>query len=155
MASVGADAGTMAVVAGLGGGGGAAPIAGMADAVIANLNAPNQVVVSGAAASIRRVIERARAEGRTASELPVSGAFHSPLMAPARDALAGAIAAVEFRSPAVPVFGNADGRRIRPTQRASPPGCGAPRGARGFRRAVERCTPPASAPSSESAPGAC
>ncbi|HEY3190208.1 MAG TPA: acyltransferase domain-containing protein, partial [Solirubrobacteraceae bacterium] len=55
--------------------------------VIAALNAPRRTVVSGDAAAVARVIDRARASGVGAAPLPVSHAFHSPLVAPAATAL--------------------------------------------------------------------
>ncbi len=53
------------------------------DVVIAGLNAPGQTVVSGEAGAVRRVAAAARARGWDSANLPVSHAFHSPLMAPA------------------------------------------------------------------------
>jgi acyl transferase domain-containing protein/NAD(P)H-dependent flavin oxidoreductase YrpB (nitropropane dioxygenase family)/NAD(P)-dependent dehydrogenase (short-subunit alcohol dehydrogenase family) len=109
MASVGADAGAMAVIA-------RSDLEvmpfleGVPNVVIANRNAPNQVVISGAEAGVRLVIDRIRSQGHTASLLTVSGAFHSPLMRPARAALGAAIASTTFRPAVVPVYGNANGR---------------------------------------------
>ena len=109
MASVGAGAGTMAAItrSDLD----VMPfLEGVPDVVIANRNAPHQVVISGSETSVRLVIERIRSAGHTASLLPVSGAFHSPLMRPARAALGAAIASTVFRSAAVPVYANVNGR---------------------------------------------
>lgn len=75
--------------------------------VPANYNADEQTVISGEIAGVERALELARAAGaRRAMRLQVSGAFHSPLMAPAEIALAGAIGATPFADPAVPVYAN-------------------------------------------------
>ncbi|MBM3465292.1 MAG: acyltransferase domain-containing protein, partial [Armatimonadetes bacterium] len=76
------------------------------DVVIANHNAPRQTIVSGAKDSVARVLEAFEADGTMAVALPVSAAFHSPLMAPARAALAEAIAAATLRAPSFPVYSN-------------------------------------------------
>jgi [acyl-carrier-protein] S-malonyltransferase len=75
---------------------------------VANLNSPGQVVVSGARAACERVVAKARELGvRRAIALPVAGAFHSPLMAPAAERLRAALAATRFADPRVPVYANA------------------------------------------------
>ncbi len=75
----------------------------------ANYNSPGQVVISGTRTSVRRAMDEARSRGaRRAVELPVSGAFHSPLMGPAREALARALDAVEIREARIPVVANVD-----------------------------------------------
>ncbi len=74
---------------------------------VANLNAPGQVVISGAKTACDRAIARAKDAGiRRASALPVAGAFHSALMAPAADRLRSALAATAFKDPVVPVYTN-------------------------------------------------
>ncbi|MFP5379018.1 MAG: SDR family NAD(P)-dependent oxidoreductase, partial [Vicinamibacteria bacterium] len=110
MASVGDDAGTMAIVA--------LPVAALSPyldrasgvVVVANINAPAQTVISGATGAVADVVARVRADGHTAAPLPVSGAFHSPLMTPARDGLRGAIEATAFQAPLLPVHANLDGQ---------------------------------------------
>ncbi len=77
--------------------------------VLANVNAPAQVVISGPGPAVHRAVERARADGHSATVLSVSGAFHSPLMRPARAALDAALEATVFAAPAVAVHANADG----------------------------------------------
>jgi [acyl-carrier-protein] S-malonyltransferase len=72
-------------------------------ATIANDNAPGQTVVSGTAAALAAVSTDARANGMKAMALGVAGAFHSPAMAPAADAFADALAAVDWRPPTAPV----------------------------------------------------
>jgi [acyl-carrier-protein] S-malonyltransferase len=75
--------------------------------VLANDNCPGQVVISGDHVALDAAIELARAGGvKRVIKLAVSIAAHSPLMQPAADAFQEAIAAVEIRSPAVPVIGN-------------------------------------------------
>lgn len=75
--------------------------------VPANLNAPGQIVLSGDSTAIDKAVETAKKMGiRRAIKLNVSGAFHSPLMAPARRALAAALDRATFRDPQVPVYQN-------------------------------------------------
>lgn len=75
--------------------------------VPANYNSPGQVVISGEVAGVERAMELATLAGaRRAIRLPVSGAFHSPLMQPARDAFAKALDVVTFADPQVPVVAN-------------------------------------------------
>ncbi len=78
---------------------------------IANYNSPGQLVISGATENIVRATELAKARGASrALPLPVSGAFHSPLMQPAREGLAKVIAGIQFRDPAIPVVANTTAR---------------------------------------------
>ncbi|MEN0014673.1 MAG: acyltransferase domain-containing protein [Solirubrobacteraceae bacterium] len=72
--------------------------------VVANDNAPGQVVLSGAAELVDPTIAVAKARGLKARRLPVTGAFHSPLMAEAAEAFAATLAEVDFAAPAVPVY---------------------------------------------------
>ena len=75
--------------------------------VPANLNAPGQVVISGDAAAVARAGELARARGaKRVVPLQVSGAFHSPLVAPAAEGLRAALSVVAIRRPRVPVVAN-------------------------------------------------
>lgn len=79
------------------------------DVWVANLNAPGQVVVSGAVEAIAALRKTAKALGaRRVLDLPVGGAFHTPYMAPAGDALGDALARVTLRAPRVPVVANVD-----------------------------------------------
>lgn len=81
--------------------------------VPANFNAPGQVVVSGEVEAVRRAGEAALARGaRRIVPLSVSGAFHSPLMADAREGLRDALEEVPFADPAFPVVANAEGRPV-------------------------------------------
>jgi [acyl-carrier-protein] S-malonyltransferase len=70
---------------------------------VANDNAPNQVVLSGATAAFEAAREAAREHKLRALALPVTGAFHSPAMAGARAELEAALAAIDFREPTVTV----------------------------------------------------
>lgn len=77
--------------------------------VPANFNSPGQVVISGEADAVDRACKAAKAAGaKRALPLPVGGAFHSPLMEPARAALAKAIDRTQFRAPICPIFQNVD-----------------------------------------------
>lgn len=75
--------------------------------VVANDNAPGQVVISGTLDALARAGEIAKAKGiKRALPLPVSAPFHCPLMKPAADQMAQALAAVTIRPLAVPVLAN-------------------------------------------------
>lgn len=77
----------------------------------ANYNCPGQVVISGTNAGIEAACEKMLAAGaRRALKLKVGGAFHSPLMAPAKEELTRAIDATEFKTPVCPVYQNVDGK---------------------------------------------
>lgn len=74
---------------------------------VANDNSPGQVVVSGDLEAVERAIELAKEKGaKRALALPVSAPFHCALMAPAAEAMAGALAGVEMKAPVVPVVSN-------------------------------------------------
>jgi [acyl-carrier-protein] S-malonyltransferase len=75
----------------------------------ANLNAPGQIVIAGAAAAVARAGERAKARGaRRVIPLPVSAPFHCALMRPAELRLAPELRALAVRAPRVPVVANVD-----------------------------------------------
>ena len=77
--------------------------------VAANFNCPGQLVISGTVEGIDEACERLKAAGaKRALPLKVGGAFHSPLMQPAKDELAAAIEATEFKIPLFPVYQNVD-----------------------------------------------
>lgn len=81
--------------------------------VVANRNAPGQVVVSGERPAIEAGAEIAKSLGaKRAIVLPVSVAAHSPLMSEAADGMRTALAAVSFTDPAVPLLANADAHQI-------------------------------------------
>ena len=74
---------------------------------VANLNSPGQVVISGTKAACERAAAQAKDHGiRKAIALPVAGAFHSELMAPAAQRLRAALAKAPFKDPKVPVYTN-------------------------------------------------
>lgn len=78
-----------------------------AGVVLANLNCPGQLVISGESEKILKAVDLARAKGaRRAIPLPVAGAYHSPLMASARPKLEAELAKVKFSPPKVPVISN-------------------------------------------------
>jgi [acyl-carrier-protein] S-malonyltransferase len=74
--------------------------------VCANFNAPGQIVLSGSRSACERAAREAQALGLRASPLPVAGAFHSPLMAPAAERLSKALQAAEITVPRCPVLSN-------------------------------------------------
>ena len=75
--------------------------------VAANYNCPGQLVISGSVEGIKIACERLKAAGaKRALVLPVGGAFHSPLMASAKEELAAAIANTTFSTPTCPVYQN-------------------------------------------------
>lgn len=79
--------------------------------VVANLNAPGQVVISGDLPTLAAAEEEAKARGvRRPIRLEVAGAFHSPLMAPGARRLEAALAHVEVARPRFPVWSNVTGR---------------------------------------------
>jgi [acyl-carrier-protein] S-malonyltransferase len=79
--------------------------------VPANFNTPDQTVISGEVAGVERAMVLAKEQGaKRAIRLPVSGAFHSPLMEPAAAGFRDALAAAPFADARVPVYGNVDGR---------------------------------------------
>lgn len=95
--------GSMLALLGKGAADHAPAIAEAAGLTVANDNAPNQVVLSGAKDAFAVAGEAAREEGLRAVPLPVTGAFHSPAMAGARPQLEAALAAIDFQPPAVTV----------------------------------------------------
>ena len=87
--------------------------AGIHDEVVvcANYNCPGQLVISGNVDAINQACEKLKAAGaKRALPLKVGGAFHSPLMQPAKEELQKAIEATEFSAPKCPVYQNVDGK---------------------------------------------
>ena len=78
-----------------------------AGVVLANLNCPGQLVISGESDKIAKAVELAKARGaKRAIPLPVAGAYHSPLMAGAQPKLAAELAKIQLAAPRVPVISN-------------------------------------------------
>lgn len=110
--------GAMAAVLGLDGGVVRAVCAEVSDeetvVVAANLNAPDQTVISGDPPAVTRAGERLKTAGaKRVLPLKVSGAFHSPLMEPAREGLGAALRGVPFAAPRAPVIANASAEPVR------------------------------------------
>ena len=85
--------------------------AGITDEVVvaANYNCPGQLVISGSIEGVNKACELMKAAGaKRALVLQVGGAFHSPLMEPAREELESAIMATNFANPTCPVYQNVD-----------------------------------------------
>ena len=79
--------------------------------VPANYNCPGQLVISGNVDAVNAACEKLKEAGaKRALVLPVGGAFHSPLMKPAKDELQTAIEATEFHTPRCPIYQNVDGK---------------------------------------------
>ena len=79
--------------------------------VPANYNCPGQVVISGEKDAIKEACVKLKEAGaKRALPLAVGGAFHSPLMEPARQELAAAIEATEFKEPVCPIYQNVDAK---------------------------------------------
>jgi [acyl-carrier-protein] S-malonyltransferase len=110
MAEAGAASpGAMAAVLGMERGKIADVISGVKSGVVvtANENAPEQTVISGEAGAVNEACGLLKAAGaKRAMPLPVSGAFHSPLMQPAAEKLAKALESVKFSAPRCPVIAN-------------------------------------------------
>jgi [acyl-carrier-protein] S-malonyltransferase len=88
----------------------AAGLAGRHQIVIANDNAPGQVVLAGALADLRAASAQAREDGVRAILLDVAGAFHSPSMAAAVEPFRAALEQADFRAPAIPVISGVTAR---------------------------------------------
>ncbi len=82
-------------------------------AVLANYNSPSQLVVSGSTDAIQKILTNAKNAGaKIAVELNVDGAFHSPLMRPAREALAHKLNSFEIKNAKYPLYNNVDAKII-------------------------------------------
>ncbi|WP_340102620.1 ACP S-malonyltransferase [Rhodohalobacter sp. 8-1] len=85
--------------------------------VAANYNCPGQLVISGDVDAVKKAVDLAKEEGcRLAKILPVSGAFHSPLMKPALEGLQKRLEEISFNDPECPLYSNAT---AEPTQDAN------------------------------------
>jgi len=82
---------------------------------VANFNSPGQVVISGSVEGVKQAMILAKQKGaKLVKELVVHGAFHSPLMEPAKAELKKAIDNTEFFSPKIPVYRNVDAKPTKP-----------------------------------------
>ncbi len=82
--------------------------------VAANYNCPGQLVISGPVKAIQLACERMKAAGaKRALVLPVGGAFHSPLMQPAKQKLAAAIENTSFNNPSCPIYQNVIAKAVK------------------------------------------
>ncbi|NAZ47932.1 acyltransferase domain-containing protein [Vibrio toranzoniae] len=77
---------------------------------IANYNAPTQLVIAGPTATVQQVAQALTEQGFKAIALPVSGAFHTPLVAHAQKPFAAAIDKASFSAPTLPLYSNATGK---------------------------------------------
>lgn len=85
----------------------------------ANINSPDQIVISGSKAAVERAAELAKERGaKRAVMLPVSAPFHCSLMQPAQDRLAVDLQALRFSAPRVPVVTNVDAKAIQDAEQA-------------------------------------
>ncbi len=85
----------------------------------ANLNSPDQTVISGSKAAVERAAELAKQRGaKRAIMLPVSAPFHCALMQPAQDRLAADLSALTFHTPEVPILGNVDATPVTTADQA-------------------------------------
>ena len=83
------------------------------DTRIANFNCPGQLIISGAKEKLTEAVDLAKAKGaRRVVPLPVSGAFHTPLMQSAVDELSGIIARLSFNEPLIPIIANTTAQPI-------------------------------------------
>ncbi|MEC4814262.1 MAG: beta-ketoacyl synthase N-terminal-like domain-containing protein, partial [Scytonema sp. PMC 1069.18] len=81
---------------------------------IANLNSPRQVVLAGPATEIAKVRQTLHEKGYAAVLLPVSAAFHTPLIAFAQKAFAQTVKSISFQNPKIPVYTNVTGKQYPP-----------------------------------------
>lgn len=80
----------------------------------ANFNSPGQIVISGSVPGVRRAMELAKERGaKLVKELPVSGAFHSPLMESAQEGLKEALENTPIRDASIPVYANVTAQPVR------------------------------------------
>ena len=81
---------------------------------VANFNSPGQIVISGSVPGVHRAMELAREGGaKLVKELPVSGAFHSPLMESARSGLREALERTAIRDASIPVYANVSAQPVQ------------------------------------------
>ncbi len=80
----------------------------------ANFNSPGQIVISGSVSGVRKAMELAKGRGaKLVKELPVSGAFHSPLMESAKSGLQSALEKTDIRDAEIPVYANVTAKPVQ------------------------------------------
>ena len=80
----------------------------------ANFNSPGQIVISGSVLGVRKAMELAKGRGaKLVKELPVSGAFHSPLMESAKSGLQSALDKTDIRDASIPVYANVTAKPVQ------------------------------------------
>jgi [acyl-carrier-protein] S-malonyltransferase len=90
---------------------------GLGQVSVANFNAPGQIVISGEQSALNLAMELAKSKGaKRVIPLAVSGAFHSPVMQPAAEGLASAIAGFDISDATIPIIGNIDATPLTDTQ---------------------------------------
>ncbi|MEU3296184.1 SDR family NAD(P)-dependent oxidoreductase [Streptomyces longwoodensis] len=94
-------------------------LAGFAELVVCNRNAPDQIVVGGATDAVERFVAAAGEAGVRALRLPVSAAFHTPFVGHAVEAFGRAVADAEIREPRRPVYANSPGASYGPDVEAN------------------------------------
>jgi acyl transferase domain-containing protein/NAD(P)-dependent dehydrogenase (short-subunit alcohol dehydrogenase family) len=117
LAAAGDDPGSMAAVEASAGEVEAA-LAGVDDVVLANDNAPRQIVISGATQAIERALEKLQQSSLSASRIPVACAFHSPVVQGAAERLGKRLSEIDVADLELPVWSNTSGR-LYPTQAAA------------------------------------
>lgn len=86
---------------------------------VANINSPGQIVISGSVEGVHKAMELAKQnKAKLVKELVVHGAFHSPLMEPAKEEFKTALESVEFNRLNFPVYANVTGRAIKPESKS-------------------------------------
>jgi acyl transferase domain-containing protein/NAD(P)H-dependent flavin oxidoreductase YrpB (nitropropane dioxygenase family)/NAD(P)-dependent dehydrogenase (short-subunit alcohol dehydrogenase family) len=85
-------------------------LAGLAGVTLANLNSPQQTVISASRTVLDQAVKKLSAAGLRAIPLPVSGAFHSPHVAAAAEQLADSLRQLNWSAPSVPVYSNVTGK---------------------------------------------
>jgi acyl transferase domain-containing protein/NAD(P)H-dependent flavin oxidoreductase YrpB (nitropropane dioxygenase family)/NADP-dependent 3-hydroxy acid dehydrogenase YdfG len=86
-----------------------------AGVVIANHNAPDQVVIAGSNEAVEQAVARLSQAGLSAKTIPVACAFHSPIVARARETFGAHLAAIDVVEPVIPVYANSTARPYVPT----------------------------------------
>jgi [acyl-carrier-protein] S-malonyltransferase len=83
---------------------------------VANFNSPGQIVISGSVEGVRKAMELAKENrAKMVKELVVHGAFHSPLMEPAREEFKVALVNTEFQNVSIPVYVNVSSKPVKPS----------------------------------------